>query len=298
MKGIIRSSLRSIVQRLLWSEICQISDLKSNFSTLEDELNLLKIKSSALSPSIDESLVFRKNTDDFIYDEIFVIGSGPSLLDLTQEEKNYISSKTSVAMNRYILYWDLIGIWPQFIFMADAIGIGKKAFKQVELKLLNTEKKLPIFILENYFKSFVHPNLLSIFFIRDTSKGENLKWANSLNENIFYRRGSLTCLLNVLAILRIAPVIKLIGIDLNRGGTFFDSELNRYPELINPWDQEAKAKNVHATVGEVYGWKGSMLDHWPDLNKNLVNAGIKVYCCNRDSLLVQSDLSEYRPIIT
>lgn len=52
--------------------------------------------------------------------DVIVLGCGTSILDLTQEEKNYINQcKTVIAINKYMAFYKMSGLLPTHVYFAD-----------------------------------------------------------------------------------------------------------------------------------------------------------------------------------
>jgi hypothetical protein len=300
----LKEHVRSVLRRGLRTEFDSVNQLKDTVNQLqhaaarlEDELALLRFKGSSTAPCLSETWSNRGLGSAFLAEEVFVLGSGESLHHLTDKERQYIGKSQTVAMNRYLLFWDLIGIWPKFVFLADSLGVGKRVFLELSRVVLGENKPKPTFLLEEYFQDFMHPNIPVVFFKRDDVQGSRLAWARCLSDPMFFHRGSLTSLINLLCVLRIAPVLKLLGVDLGPGRSFYhEQQKERYRDLVNPWDEKAFQLGMHATVAHVNGWNSSMLDHWHELDAAVKNVGVKLYCCNEKSLLVRNQLCEYQPV--
>lgn len=289
IKELVRSRLRNILR-------FDFHNIYKEIEFLKDEINLLGFKAAKITPNISDFWATRNESEQFYTDELFIIGSGSSLLTLKDEEKAYISNKKTIAMNRYILYWDIIGVWPTFVYLADSLGIAKRAFLRMQQLVLESNHQSPIFFLDTYYENFVHPDIPVVFFNRDDTKGSQLIWASELNQPLFFHIGSLTSLLNLISVLKIAPVVKLIGIDLYLSDYFFQKHQNRYPDLINPWDHSASLSGKHYTIANTHG-KGTILDYWETINQKLSESNISLYCSNPVSLLVKKNYVEFRPII-
>lgn len=284
----------------------QVSILQSACDRLTDEIERSRR---------DQRLIFRQiaprtepsigcvGGDGFRYNEIFILGSGSSVLELSEEEKEYIRGSQSIAMNRFILFWETAGIWPSFVFLADSLGVAWRVFaKTVEMILQESDCDRPTLLLESEFELAVPLSLDALFFRRDDRLGNNHKLAESIDQQLFFHRGSLTSLLNLVWVLRLAPHVRLVGIDLNRPGTFFEEKKydRRYADVFNPWDDVASSQGVHATVANMagLGWgNDSMLDQFDLLLTELKSRGVTVTSANESSLLVQEGFCKFDPVL-
>ncbi len=53
-------------------------------------------------------------------DKVIILGSGTSILCLTDEEKAYINKcKTVIAVNKYMAFYKMIGILPTHVYFVD-----------------------------------------------------------------------------------------------------------------------------------------------------------------------------------
>lgn len=230
--------------------------------------------------------------------ELFVLGSGPSILDLSNDEREYVANSASISMGRYLIFWEKVGLWPNFHFCADSLGVAASVFQEsIDVIRVESDRQPPLFLLERFYADVCPVDLPCVFFDRDDRKGNNLEWAKSWTDPLFFCRGSLTSLLNAVSLLGAFSSVKLLGVDLNRPGYFFQPELQAKREFNNPWDDEASKLGKHATIANVNGWKGSMLDGWPELMDKLRECGIRLTCCNASSALVQDGLCEFSPVI-
>ncbi|TWU21218.1 hypothetical protein Pla52o_42520 [Novipirellula galeiformis] len=242
--------------------------------------------------------------DGYRHDEVFILGSSSSMLELDIAQKNAIQASVSISMNRYLVFWDLVGIWPKYHFLADSLGVGWQVFrKSLETIRSSESREQPVMLLESDFQLAVPVELPAIFFDRDDRSGDHREFAESLDQPMFFRRGSLTSLLNLIYVLRLAPRIRLVGVDLNRPGTFFEAKQSdpSWKRFFNPWDEVAKSQGVHATVADMSkaGWgQGSVLDEFGTLIDHLNQRGVSVSCTSPDSLLVEKGFCTYDPICT
>lgn len=51
---------------------------------------------------------------------IYILGNGPSLRQMSKEETSLVGSATSIAMNRYILHYESVGVIPTHYLLFDA----------------------------------------------------------------------------------------------------------------------------------------------------------------------------------
>jgi hypothetical protein len=230
-------------------------------------------------------------------------------------------------MNKYFLFWDKIGIFPTHFFLADH-ALSYPCFKvfQETYKIIKKSEKETYYLLDDSYrlafnkkglKNFraygkmiseylKHKDLFDpfieiknvIYFKRMHDFNAPLEWGKSLDENLFFYRGSLTVLINLLSLLSLGNTIKLLGIDLNSRESFYQDEIDKRSDLwdIHRFEEIQNKQNFHATAMIREGQLG-IQSQWKFLNENAQKFGKTIVCCNPKSLLIQENLCEYRPII-
>lgn len=236
----------------------------------------------------------RQARGNFLHEKLVILGSGPSIAETTQEERAIIARLPTVAMNRYLTFWEMIGIWPLYSFIADSRGAGPRIFFEMCRSIFAQATKVsPTLIVEEYYAQCVPSQFDSYIFRRDDREGSNLAWGTHPEHRMFFHRGSLSSLLNIISVLRLARKVFLIGVDLNRPGCFFDAHKSSHPELFNEWDEQAAKAGGHATAVEFGSWTGSILDHWGIINENYVKSSMSLACLSASSALVEQGLCPY-----
>lgn len=230
-------------------------------------------------------------------DCVYVLATGPSLSKITEEEKRVISASLSVGMNRYVLFWEKFGIWPNFFFLGDIYVAAPAIF--IEACSVILREKRPICLLaDEYYRAAAPVTHPAVFFNRWHKDTDEAQWAESLDEKLFFWRGSLTCLVNLLCVMKVAPKIKLVGVDLNRPGSYFASEVKANPNLEDPKNIQAEKLGVHSTTMKGVSGEAGIEAKWPYLMQRAKANGVEIVCCNPDSLLVQAGVCPHEPIIT
>jgi len=86
-----------------------------------------------------------------------ILGSGESILNLTQDEIKYINNCTIViAVNKYMAFYDLIGIIPTHVYFHDITG--REMFDLILQKCLNDNLENITIITNPIFKLFTYKN--------------------------------------------------------------------------------------------------------------------------------------------
>lgn len=256
---------------------------------------------------------------------VYVLGSGVSLCALTQAEKQFLAGQITVAMNKYLLFWELIGICPTHFFLADvyppalrvyeeSVAIARSMAKPVHFLLADEFRRLydghPIerllnlpFRLNHYRrhrcwpKAGVMPEQVT-YFRRCQRWDAPEVWGKTLDDLMYFHRGSLSVLLNLLTVLKLGASVKLLGVDLNTSDCFYQEAIKQRPDLFDAYMKNTldvpNAK--HMTAQTLKGMPGIQAK-WPFIQENCQREGVSVYCCNPKSLLVEEGLCPYAPVM-
>jgi len=256
--------------------------------------------------------------------ECFIIGSGSSLLNLTAEEIDYINSHpNTLGMNKFLIFHELINLIPKAMFLGDFHFPAQKVFiETIEIaKKVNSEIKY--YVDNKFYYLFKEPHLHPVwnlklrlstlirygyfiplttnynnfdFFKADIRSPRNFFWASNFNENLFFHRGSLTTAINLANIIYPNCNIKLLGVDLSNPYYFYDKDLLKRKDLIDPiTHDESRKRGLHYPVIKSKG--GTILDFFPKILKELSNQGVNLYCCNPESLLVEKSICDFKLVI-
>ncbi len=237
--------------------------------------------------------------------DCFILGCGRSLLELGPEEIDHINrSPFILAFNKYILFYEKIGIIPTHYLLADKGPkahlmfrettrlCGKDPLRKVQFifskELKRKLRKLPESKI--FSKSSVKKRTT---FITRTNWLKGGDWAHSLKDPIYHYRGSLSGAINITSILNPNQRIKLLGVDLANHEYFFQEEIENdsqkwgiFLERITP------DATQHETVVEVSGTAG-ILEAFPFIEENVQKNGGELLCCNPQSLLVTQRILEH-----
>ena len=230
-------------------------------------------------------------------DCVYVLATGPSLSQITEQEKQVIRGALSVGMNRYVLFWEKLGIWPDFFFLGDKYVAAPSIFVEACNVIVGQDRPITLLV-DGFFRAAAPVTRPAIFFDRWHVDTDEARWATARDEKLFFWRGSLTCLVNLLCVLRVAPKIKLVGVDLNRPGSYFATEVQQRPDLEDPQNLEAARLGIHSTAMRGVKGEAGIEAKWPYIQQSAKAMGIEIVCCNPDSLLVQAGVCPYEPIVT
>lgn len=248
------------------------------------------------------------NAPDIAYD-CYVLGSGRSLLSLTKEEVNHINRSPFVlAFNKYILFYEKVGVVPTHYLLGDSgdkalLMFGETIKMCKEKPLDNVRFLFSRKLLRNVARRSDHLTLFDedirsrCFLITRNRWEVGGKWAASLKEPIYHYRGSLSGAVNISSLLNPGHDIKLLGVDLTDHHYFFHEEIERNKEkwglFLNRLTPET---TQHETIVEVKGIEGIQAV-FPHMAQMVAAGGGKLLCCNPDSYLVTKNILEYRSII-
>ena len=234
----------------------------------------------------------KKDIQPKLSEKIVIFGSSVLINQITEQEKVLLNDCKLIFMNKNLIFWKKINIWPDYFFLADT-PIKSKAALQIfidTIKILNlTKNNSPIFLVEEFYKFGIPKNLKKICF--KYNKSSNLNWAQNLNEIMFGFHGSLTTLLNLITVLNLGKRIMLVGFDMNDRRYFFDkdSNFNKYVD-----DTFISEGNLHPNVEKING--KNIFTHWSVVNENLQSKKVNIYCNNQKSLFVKKNKLKYMSI--
>ena len=234
--------------------------------------------------------------------------------------------KIVIAMNKYMAFYKKMGIIPTHIYFVDnhensrrfleyifdvcekdnLNGLTFIVSKSLKSLLYFSRIKQTFLILKNSFRDlatsirlmrakhfflnrrhYIHkPPHSSFQFISTTDWLHGGAWADSLQENLFHYRGSLTSVLNYCTIAAPNQDIFLLGNDFNGSEYFFEEELKNIPFDWTDWTTSTtKKENKHFSFIDYQGTK--MQDYFPFILSELNKRNINLFCTNKDSLLVK-----------
>ena len=259
----------------------------------------------------------------------FILGSGSSLLTLTQQERDYVNNSEFVlAFNKYLIFSDQVGICPTHYLLGDD---GLKADLMLTETAKACKKKHPdmSFILSKHYQHGTteyrwrktklranHSQLNSAsrwLKNREDDKAINYmsrtatyierynwleggEWARSMDEKIFHYRGSLSGAINIANIQHPGYDIKLLGVDLDDHAYFFQEQINANPKKWGVFlNRLTPEESQHETVANYQGSEG-IQKMFPYIIEQVEQTGGKLLCCNPNSLLVKKGIVPYSSI--
>jgi len=261
----------------------------------------------------------------------FILGSGRSLLNLTEADKSYINNAEFVlAFNKYLIFSDLVGIRPTHYLLGDD-GIKADVMLRETVAICKQRGYEDLtFILGRAYQpnttDFIkrkrrlkrqmspHKRLFFPFFDRkDTAAlsyaGRNAiyidrhywleggDWARALNETIFHFRGSLSGAINLANIFHPTYDVKLLGVDLDHHAYFFQEAIDADPGKWGVFLQRLTTHSEnHETIVDYKG-VGGIQEKFPFMVEQVARTGGRLLCCNPSSYLVEHGIVPFAPII-
>lgn len=258
-------------------------------------------------------------------EKCYILGSSESLLNLTIEEKEILNSETNVlAMNKYLIFNDIIGVYPKDLFLIDSnltgikvllesLDIARKNKNDIRFFLGEGFRKLfnPLFneideFLKLRFKlifrhSYIPPMTLnydSIKFFEHVkgNKFDEIKWAYDFNDELCFYRGSLSTAINLCTILYPNCDIYLVGIDLNTPYSFYQHHEKAKVDYLDTNIVIQKETGLHATAIKTDNYPG-IIDYFPKIIEKLNEIDVNIYSTSSKSLFITQGICEFKPIL-
>jgi hypothetical protein len=258
--------------------------------------------------------------------DCFILGSGSSLLQLSPEERSYLNAHPRVlAFNKYLLFWDELGIIPTdyllgvrnfsaILVFVRSLNIARQLRKPVNIYLdrfyaqyfmkgggwLNLVRGLRHrLIVFKHHKFWIPLNIIGFkanffHYIWENWENRPFHWATNLGEPLFASPSGLTLAINLASIIYPGCNIKLLGVDLNTNEYFFGAGLKNHPELLD-WSffiQNKEKKHPSLLTDKPY-----LLNSLKIIASHLNFLDRGFFCCNEKSLLITENICQYRPVI-
>ncbi|MFC2023765.1 hypothetical protein ACFLT5_03395 [Chloroflexota bacterium] len=254
----------------------------------------------------------------------YIIGSGASLLDLSAEERQYLNHHANtLAMNKYLLFYEKVGVIPKNLFLSDRHFPAQRVFFE-SIDRARQLRPPPRYFANRYYKRLFHwaptrlwwnlrerlrillrngywiPLTLNYrnldFFDSGLANDRSFCWARSLMEELYFYRGSLTTAINLASIVFPGCHIYLVGVDLNSDVAFYADEIERRHDLLDQYHEIGRNEEKHPTAVTIQGYPG-IQSVMPKIVKLLRADGVQLLCCNPDSLLARLRICKYAPIV-
>jgi hypothetical protein len=218
--------------------------------------------------------------------DVFIIGTGNSLLNLTEQEVEHINSCENIVVNSHLIFYDLLKIKPKNWVYVD------NDYKTDTI--LNNTYKNADYLGVNWFLGDKHIERLNELGIKPNSqitkfnsKYYNSGWADSLEERPFWC-SILGTAVNLSTILFPYSNIKIIGMDGVGGQHFYTDNVVNYSSDI---------KKYHTVSVSNYQYHNSVTwFKWgiPIMIKEVEKRGSKIFHCNQDSIFINENHNFYQ----
>lgn len=217
--------------------------------------------------------------------DFFVIGSAYTLSNLTREECQYINNNISIGFNKYLMFFDYIGIIPNYYLVIDYTDEDN-----LKYMLSNDPGVETWFLNKSYQKlwNIDYPNK-NIIWLKDTQDqwlGKDSKkrfhFSDSLDKPLLHFRSTLTDVINCIYIIAPGSKIKLLGCE-GKGPYFFEDN--------------CKKEELHRTHKNFKGTRNGVLDIMPFLRDKMRETGGDIVNCSPTSIAVEKGILEYEEII-
>lgn len=248
--------------------------------------------------------------------EVIILGSGMSILNLSNKEKEYINNcEIIIAINKFMAFYKKAEILPTHVYFVDNYQSSTKLFLQHVFNVCRSDKLTNLnFIINKSFKDkiisndfvykikkkywnfkygkisedwdlFLVPQNCNFQFIYHQPFLEGDNWAKTLDESLFHYRGSLSTVLNYISIEFPSRIIKMIGVDFNSPEYFFQKELENLKFDWKDWTTSiVNEKKIHFSAIEYEGT--TIFDKFEFMIENLKKSNNSLYSCSPESLLV------------
>ena len=257
--------------------------------------------------------------------DIIILGSGMSILDLSEAEIQYINQcPVRIAINKFMAFYKKVNIIPTHVYYVDRYQNSVILFLQYIFNICRKDKlknltfilgkplnhkrlfsnTLCLYLAKQYLKFkknnnnnlFLVPKKCYFEFISHQDWLEGNEWSDSLDIPLFHYRGSLSTVLNYVSIKYPNQPIKLVGVDFNSPGYFFQKELEKLDFTWQDWTTSiTKKEKTHFSA---MSYKGTTIfDQFDFIIENLKRSGNEIVSCNSNSLLVTKKLVKYSSVI-
>lgn len=236
--------------------------------------------------------------------EVFVVGTGSSLLTLTEEEIEYINSRPCISVNRYVMFWDIVGIKPKYHIHLDLNEQTNSIIRGAlhgsstleELNWITTKEHLDLIKrFDSTIESRVKFTLVNKLrgrhaFADKFDSSERLFWCSILGSAI-----------NAIHILYPNSTIKILGMDGGPNTHFWAEDLvknsSKYTDsmyalqkFFRPLKNLINSKRYHNSK-KMFEWG------LPIILEYFNDKGIGIYNCNQTSDWVVNGQMKYRSVL-
>ena len=218
-------------------------------------------------------------------EDCFILCTGPSLLNLTDKEKDHIRSCPNVCVNRYPVFWKQIGIKPTDYILLDTHKVDTLVQGIVD----NNEELNIITCVENksIFKSLINihkPHFRARYTIFNKDRNRS-KFIDNIDSSLsLFWSSILGSAVNFYAILYPDKNIKILGMDGGSSSHF--------------WTNFTNDKLDHSSPNQKHNSLNMLKWGLPIINSECKKRSISVYSCSENSFWNQNGYIEYSTVIS
>ena len=274
-----------------------------------------------------------KNRD---IDKIIILGSGPSILSLSEEEKAHVNRcKYVIAVNKFMAFYKKAGILPTHVYFCDRHETSFLFFRHILSVCRRDNLENLTFYTNSYFASemriqkkewinYFKAVVVKIFFPKKIT-GKNELWLYPLKRGLLYPSKSQIYGITVsrylvggdwakslkeeifhfrgslTSVLNISTIIAP-GLDVFLIGTDFNSSSYFYEEELETLDFNWKDYTYDLVKEKNLHFsfqavEGKVMeDSFPYIMKSMAKTKNSLYCCNQNSLLINIGVL-YKPLL-
>jgi hypothetical protein len=258
-------------------------------------------------------------------DDIYLLGCGRSILDLTEAERARIArSRCVLALNKFVLFHDVAKIrpthvwfaedhWPAPLVLGDIFahcrrhrlegltfilspGFGGLHESPLSHARAAVGRVLRRAVGRRYWNSYLVPCGSRFEVVTKNFWLGGGEWATEPGQPLFHLRTSFTCALNYLAVNHPGSHIRLVGTDFNSDGYFFQDRMHRYQGRWDDWTTSIQKEHKQHFAAIEHEGK-TVFDAFPYMREQLDRAGIRLSCPNPSSEVVRRQLAVHESIL-
>lgn len=219
--------------------------------------------------------------------QTFILSSGASLSKLSNLEKSFIqSSNLIISMNKYLLFYELIGIIPHHHLQFDTDDeLTKHTLEKIRSDRNLNNVKLWFTKVDKSWAKEIKINKINRDYNQKLNKN---KWATKVEEEMFGYIDTQSSVINFAHILAPRNIIKLVGCDMNIGCGIFWGDRQTAPGI------DIRSNKTHLTRAKTDDTQQKEYVNY--IKSRIENTGGEIYNCNKDSYYCQLEIMEYKGI--
>jgi hypothetical protein len=217
--------------------------------------------------------------------DVFIIGTGDSLLNLNQDEINHINKCENIVVNSHLIFYELLKIKPKNWVYVDndykTDTMLKHTFERAD--------KLEV----NWFLGDTHIQRLDELnikpksnIIKFNSKYSNKSWADNFEDRPFWC-SILGTALNLMTIQYPKSQIKIIGMDGAGGQHFYTNQIMNYDKDVQKYHTTSVNNFRHHNSVNWFKWGV------PIMIKEVEKRESRIFHCNKNSIFTNENHEFY-----